>query len=165
MLIGAMVSFMASGNAAAQDIDGPACTDLALFQKLEELIYVDHGPEGVHPGDRRILRWAVHDAEDNRIGVFHVITTVLQSVEGRGDAVTASGTIVFPNGDVVASITTDLPDASDTERSTLGPVDWAIVGGTGDFASATGTLITSPPEDGDYNLQDWTLDITMSCPG
>ena len=140
----------------------PPCADLELYQELEELIFIDHEPEGLQPGDQRILRWIVKDAEARPLGYFHVITTVLHSISG-GDVIQATGTIAFANGNISTQIHTTLPDASRTDQSTLEAVDWSITGGTGEFAGATGTATTAPPTS-DYNLADWTLTIDMTCP-
>ncbi|MEM9107282.1 MAG: hypothetical protein AAGC96_16645 [Pseudomonadota bacterium] len=140
----------------------PACEDQALFMSNENILFLGDATEGAKPGDRRILDWRVHDAEGNALGSFHVITTVLGEAED-GHLITAVGSVIFPNGEIHATITTELPDASSSTRSSAQNVDWAIVGGTDAFAHAFGTLVTGPPADATRSLDDWSFDITMEC--
>ena len=148
-----------SAQVAAQ---GPACEDMALFKSNEEIIFLGDEMAGAQPGDRRILDWRVHDAAGNDLGSFHVVTTVLSDTAG-GHLITAVGSLLFPNGEVHASTTTELPDAASEGRSSADAVVWAIVGGTGAFDHASGTIVTGPPEDAAQSLDDWSVIIAMAC--
>ena len=128
----------------------------------ENILFLGEEIESAKPGDRRILDWRVHDAEGNDLGSFHVVTTVLRD-SADGHLITAAGSVVLNNGEIHASTTAELPDASSETRSSAEPVDWAIVGGTGDFAHAYGTLVTGPPQDAADSLDDWSMEFAMAC--
>lgn len=151
-------------TANAQEPAAPVCGEMHLFQSIEEIQFVDTGAEGVDAGDRRILRWAVHDAAGEPFATFFVVTTVLQVLD-EGEAAMAEGHVVFANGDIKVSVVDVLADAANTEQSNQAPIHWSINGGTGEFAGATGTLVNGPPADDPGDLQNWTLDIFVSCPG
>lgn len=140
----------------------PACEDALMFMSSESILFLGDEIEGAKPGDRRILDWRVHDAEGNDLGSFHVITTVLSDTTD-GHLITAVGSVLLDNGEIHATITAELPDASSEARSSAEPVDWAIVGGTGEFAHAYGTLVTGPPPDAADSLDDWPMVFTMAC--
>jgi hypothetical protein len=150
------------GTATAQDPAVPACGEMHLFQSIEDIQFIDTGAEGVDAGDRRILRWTIHDAGGNAIGTFFVLTTVLQVME-VGEAAMAEGHVVFANGDIKVSVVATLPDAANTEQSNQTPIVWSINGGTGAFAGATGTLVNGPQADNPGDLQNWTLYIFVNC--
>ena len=154
---------LAAPTATAQEPAGPACSEMHLFQSIEEIQFIDTGAEGVDAGDRRILRWTIHDTGGDAIGTFFVLTTVLQVLDD-GQAAMADGQLVFANGDIRVSVAATLPDAANTEQSNQTPIVWSINGGTEAFAGATGTLVNGPQADDQGDLQNWTLDIFVSCP-
>ncbi|MEM7443533.1 MAG: hypothetical protein AAF414_09425 [Pseudomonadota bacterium] len=149
-----------TAQAAAQD---PACEDMTVFMSNEQIIFLGDESEGAQPGDRRILNWRLHEADGGDLGSFHVVTTVLSDTDD-GHLITAVGSLLFSNGEVHASITTELPDASSEARSSADAVVWAISGGTGAFTRASGTVVTGPPEDDAQSLDDWVVTIEMECP-
>lgn len=150
-----------AANASAQESSAPGCREMHLLQAIEDITYVDTGAEGPDAGDRRILRWTVTNLDGRRIGTFYVVTTVLEIAE-TGDIARADGHVVFANGDLKVSVINTIADAANTNRSNEAPIEWAIEGGTGAFAGATGVLVNGPagePED----LSNWTLDIYVRC--
>lgn len=153
LLVGAAI------QAASQDL---ACEDQSLFMSNLGILFLGDELVGAQPGDRRILDWQVHDVEGNDLGTFHVVTTMLRETDD-GHLITATGSVVLPNGEIHATITTELPDVSSETRSSARAVDWAITGGTRTFAHASGTLVTGPPPDALQSLEDWSFNLTMEC--
>ncbi|MEM6462956.1 MAG: hypothetical protein AAF724_13665 [Pseudomonadota bacterium] len=150
------------GAATQSSAENLACEDHSLFMSNNEILFIGEQTVGAQPGDRRILDWRVHDAEGNDLGTFHVVTTVLSDTDD-GHLITATGSVVLANGEVHATITTELPDASSDTRSSAGAVEWAITGGTDTFTHASGTLVTGPPQDALQSLDDWSFNLTMEC--
>lgn len=160
--ISALALALLAGTVVQSAAAEPKCEDLSLFMSNNKILFLGDELKSAQPGDRRILDWRVHDADGTDQGAFHVVTTVLSDT-ADGHLITAVGSLVFSNGEIHATITTELPDASNEARSSADTVDWAIVGGTGAFAHAFGTLHTGPPEDAPRSLDDWSLDLTMAC--
>ena len=155
--------FGTPASAHAQMPAADACGEMHLMQSAEEITFVDHGEEGVGPGDQRILRWAVKDLAGAVIGTFYVVTTVLQ-VFDDGDVAMATGHIVFEHGDIAVAALGLLRDAGNTTESNRTAVTWSITGGTGAFVGATGEVINGPPAEDANDLEHWTLDIFVACP-
>ena len=142
-----------------------SCGNWQILQSNASIEFIGEDATNAKAGDRRILNWRLSDLDGTQLGTFHVVTTVLGSIDGIGDFVTADGSMVFPNGEVFVAITATLQDAADTERSGHAPqiFDWAILGGTGDFANAKGTLKIEVPNDNRSHLQNRPFIVEMSC--
>ncbi|MEM8571935.1 MAG: hypothetical protein AAGG56_13665 [Pseudomonadota bacterium] len=162
----ATIAFAVFGGAAmtAQAADSLECTDQDLLMTNESITFLGDVAEGARVGDRRVLNWRIHAPDGSDLGNFHVVTTVLGADEG-GHTITAVGSADFLNGEIHAAVTALLPNASDEDQSSSAPVDWAITGGTGDFAHAAGTLLTGPPADDNLSLNDWVFELRMRCDG
>ncbi|MEM7463630.1 MAG: hypothetical protein AAF362_13240 [Pseudomonadota bacterium] len=158
ILLGMIQLTWTSAPAAA----GQTCENMSLLMSNEKILFLGDKLKGAQPGDRRILNWRVHDSDGSKLGAFHVVTTVLSDTE-NGHFITSTGSLVVDTGEVHAIITTELPDASSEAQSSTDAVNWAIVGGTGEFAHATGTLITAPPQHSAKSLDDWALDVAVAC--
>lgn len=149
-------------GAPASAADPLTCTDHDLLMTNEGITFLGDEPGDAKIGDRRVLNWRVHASSGRELGRFHVITTVLGARDG-GHLITAVGSVDFPNGEIHATVNAWLPDASDEDQSSGAPVDWAITGGTGDFAHASGTLLTGPPSKDRSSLSDWVFELRMRC--
>ena len=116
--------------------------------------FVDHGSEGVSVGDQRIgyLRLQSEDGED--VGELRWIATVVEVDAQTGDAKTMSANFITLPGGVLhavrpAELTMAMAD-SETERNTAG--DHIIVGGSGIFANATGTMSRIDKDVHEFNV-------------
>lgn len=139
-----------------------ACGDHDLLKTNEGITFLGDADQGAQIGDRRVLNWRLHEAGGPDLGRFHVVTTVL-GADAAGHVITAIGSADLANGEIHAMVNAVLPDASDEDQSSGAPVEWAIIGGTGDFAHATGTLRTGPPAHDSDSLADWVFELRMRC--
>ncbi len=159
-LLSAVALFIAATNvAAAEELH---CANYNLLMTNARIAFIGDAEAGAKVGDRRILNWRIHRPEGPDLGQFHVVTTVLKE-EADGHLITAVGSADLANGEIHASTTAWLPNAADEEQSSSAAVHWAILGGTGEFSHAKGTLLTEPPGSDSKSLSDWTFDLKMHC--
>ncbi|MEM7445244.1 MAG: hypothetical protein AAF414_18130 [Pseudomonadota bacterium] len=125
--------------------DRTSCEDFTVYSdgSMRTVTYVDHLPEGTSIGDQRIGYRSLSESDGNAVGDFRWILTVLEVGESEGDAThtSSTGTITFPEGSIffvrLASPATDEPAAVD---QIIAPNDLAIIGGSGAFEGARGTI-------------------------
>lgn len=147
-------------SAAAEE--ALSCGAFTLEQHGAEVHFIGEESTRVVPGDRRVLRWELLHPSESKAGIFNVVTTVLGPTEG-GDAVLATGALVFKNGSLFVEGQGVLADPSDTTKSNATEVQWAITGGVGTFANATGVITATPPSVGEIALDHWTLEVAANC--
>ena len=101
-------------------------------------------------GDRRLNRWQYVDDNGQPVGMRYIESTVVGVDEADGDPVIVDALSVFSNGTIVSRGFAYAPNARQTFVSHDQPAYFAIVGGTGDFARATGTVSAVSLGDGVY---------------
>ncbi|MEM7444712.1 MAG: hypothetical protein AAF414_15425 [Pseudomonadota bacterium] len=144
------------GSASAQSV----CEPFDVVSNQDLISFVDHQDEGVTPGDMRILRWQISDLDGVPVAEFHVTTTVMHSDVEDAHPVSSDGTMVFDEGTLRVSTFIPLRDPSDTTASSVSALEWSVIGGTGVFSHASGTMTTTPNGQGVY---DHAFEI--HCPG
>ena len=141
---------------------GVGCHDQAFLMDNEFVAFVGKIPAVAEPGDRRILRWRVYEDAGEKVGDFHVLTTIL-SQSKAGDWVRADGSIAFSNGTIHATVLTVLRDPSDTTKSSSTIDDYVVVGGSGEFANAKGIIRLTPPHQSHSRLNGWLMELKLDC--
>ncbi|MEM7444883.1 MAG: hypothetical protein AAF414_16290 [Pseudomonadota bacterium] len=134
---------------------------MELFLSAQSIEFLGDEIEGAQAGDRRILVNRLHDEEGNDLGESHIVTTVVAETSDGSHLLTATGTVIFPTGRIYVASSGDIPDAADETIAVGG--HWAIVGGTEEFAHATGWITSAPPEHEPSSLGDWTVTVDIEC--
>lgn len=143
--------------ASAQEVDGPACETFSLQRAMVGSVFIGSDPAEI--GDRRLNRWHYMDEDGNQIGARFIESTVVSVDDPEGDAVIVDVLSVFPNGTIVSRGFTHVPNADVTYVSHDRPAYFAVVGGTGEFTRATGTVTAVPLDDGIYEAT-----YSLTCP-
>ncbi|WP_421725998.1 allene oxide cyclase barrel-like domain-containing protein [Bauldia sp.] len=138
------------------------CAPFQAVSELDTIHFIDHGEDELSPGDQRVLKFMYFDTDGNRIGTQHTTTTVMHPhpEDGDGHALMANAVLVFDAGTLRTSLFSQLRDPTDTSQSSVDPVEWVVLGGTGVFAGATGNTRPVPRGDGTYDVE-----IDIVCPG
>lgn len=141
------------------------CGVTELLHTNTSIRFVGADPTNADVGDRRILHWFLEDLGGFYIGEFDVVTTVLGGTADMGHYVRVDGSINLPNGSLFVATSTLLNDASNTLNSgnPKEVIDWAIVGGTGDFAEARGMLSVVVPEERSQHLENRPMTLNIAC--
>ncbi|MEM8589708.1 MAG: hypothetical protein AAGG65_16735 [Pseudomonadota bacterium] len=152
----ALVFIPATGHAFEE------CTPFTVMVASEgrQIEIVDHGAEGVSPGDQRIgvARLMTEDGDD--VGEIHWVATVVQPHEDGSSRLISDGVLRLPTGDVMYRM---LPEATfrdpDVTPLSAAPVEATrlITGGTGVFAGATGDLAWERQDNDDLTF---TMNVT-----
>lgn len=137
--------FSVSAASAASAATGPT---LNLTSDPLPPVVVDLPPAGASPGDRYAINAPVRDGSGAQVGMLRAYQTTV-AIEGGGETVQTEGVFDLADGSVVFA---------GVARSPLEPTGLvadvrfprAVIGGTGRYAGAGGTLVTSHPEDGAY---------------
>jgi len=139
-------------SASGQDALEPFCGEFEAVRHQDLITFINHGNEGVSPGDVRILRWQLVDQDGEPIGVQHATSRVMHSDTEGSFPLMGASTFLFDNGILMASAFVESRDPSDTGTSSVRPLEWFVYGGTGEFAGATGSIVTTPTGDGVYDI-------------
>jgi hypothetical protein len=109
--------------------------------------HIDLGEKGHGPGDSRVGHIPLVDESGNTVGRHRWRLTVydaLPSADGGDDAVSdslATETLVFNDGMIfILSLPTAVRQGRQTERQSVKGYTGAVVGGTGAYAFARGTV-------------------------
>ncbi len=142
-----------------------SCGVTELLHTNTSIKFVGADPTYAEIGDRRILHWFLEDRDGFYVGEFDVVTTVLGGTADMGHYVRVDGSINLPNGSLFVATSTLLNDASNTLNSgnPKEVIDWAIVGGTGDFSEARGVLSIVVPEEGSQHLENRPMTLNIAC--
>lgn len=135
-----------AGSALAQDDD---VTTLRVTTKNIEVTVVDLGPPGKSSGDLYVYTGTVH-RNGKRIGRIHGSNTSIK-VEGRRETVSGQLTIQLGNGNQIVAGGLSAYPSDDNSGFIVGkPFTRAVLGGTGRYAGARGTLTTTRQPSGNY---------------
>ncbi|MEM1361953.1 MAG: hypothetical protein AAGF94_09595 [Pseudomonadota bacterium] len=148
----AMASPIGTLNAEPHD-----CGSFSLQRKMVGSVVIGSNPPQI--GDRRLNRWEYFDDTGEVVGERYIESTVVGLDEVEGDPLIVDVISVFANGTIISRGFAHVPNAHATFVTHKDPAHFAIVGGTGDFARATGTVSAVPIGDGLYRA-----DYDMECP-
>ncbi len=141
-----------AGDASAQEATGPTCGTFAVIAKIDTWHAVDHGDEGESPGDVRLLRVNLLDHDGEEIGESYTVVTLLPSPEDGPQMVRSDSHHMFANGALAISTVTQTPNTNTDVKELTHTLQRPVVGGTGDFAHATGTVTTATLPDGSREM-------------
>lgn len=123
---------------------------------------IDLGAEGPSVGDQRIFRFDATDADGATVRTNWIMTTT--AVDDPETAVeTRIATAVFSWGDLTDTITLEGEGWYPGDGAVLKPqttLERSVVGGTGRFAGATGSVVSTHLDDG-----SWTHEFHITVPG
>ncbi|MEX0278261.1 MAG: hypothetical protein AB3N19_12140 [Ruegeria sp.] len=154
---------LASAGNAEEALIGCGTTD--LLHSNTSIKFVGANPLEAEVGDRRILHWYLEDLTGLYVGSFDVVTTVMGGTSDMGHYVRVDGSFTLPNGNIFVATTTTLNDATDTMSSGNAQevIDWAVIGGTGDFSEASGVVSIVVPEKGVNHLENRPITLSITC--
>lgn len=127
---------LAGGAGASTVVASSTVATLHLYERPGPSSFVNNGPQGKRPGRGDIVIYAnrVFDRHGTQVGTDHGVCTVISTRLSECDA-----TVVLPKGEIVT-------------HGLQGPgrrgFDVAVIGGTGAYAGARGTMSTHPIKDG-----------------
>jgi hypothetical protein len=147
VLLAAVLSPMLAGNLGAQEADAPACGAFKVFGTAEARGFVDLGDVGPTGGDQRVGRYKLFTADGKDLGVMHFSSIVMPKWKSRESPLMTTLHFAFANGSLVAVSVIGLAKPADTDTGPDEDLEYAVTGGTGDFAHASGTLITRTADD------------------
>jgi hypothetical protein len=136
------VAALASGVAASSSAATRGVAFLRFYERPGKTTTVDKVPRG-KMGDVYLYSNPVFDRQGTRVGTDHGVCTMLSSRQSQCNAA-----LTLPKGQIV---TIGLHGPEPEEK-----YEAAVIGGTGAYAAARGTLVTRPLKDG-----GWTLLISL----
>lgn len=160
--VGAMLAIASNGYAGESHV---GCGITELLHSNTSIRFVGANPAEAEVGDRRILHWFLEDLSGLYVGSFDVVTTVLGGTSEMGHYVRVDGSINLPNGSIFVATSTSLSDATDTMSSGNAQevIDWAVIGGTGEFSNSSGVVSIEVPDEGANHLENRPMKLTLNC--
>ena len=137
--------FLWAGPALAQDAAGPGCGRFVVTPHVDEIDFVDNEPPGESAGDVRAVESDLMIAGD-RVGRSYITGTLMPS--DNEDVMTGTVIAEFPNGTIVSIGMAHVANPEDEAHYQAGEIVAAVVGGTGVFANAHGTVTARTSKDG-----------------
>ena len=137
--------------------DAPGCGDFTVVNEYVQVVFVDHADDGVTVGDARVGELLVLDLEGREIGQSH-FQAVVTAVDDDGEVVSGSGQYILENGTLAWQGTYKLPNA-ETEGPPPYEVSVAVIGGTGEFEGAHGSLRWVTGQQGNR-----LVEFSVACP-
>ena len=145
----ALVAFGIGGTSIqpVRSAEGPACGKFRYYTEYLEVEYVDHGEPGVSVGDARYGYGRLSDVNGDEVARFYFHTVISPGGGGDSHVVQGSSYSEFPNGKIMTGSAIRIPDPVSVATH-ADEHNYAVVGGTGDFAGARGTLRAFNDEQG-----------------
>jgi hypothetical protein len=134
-----------TGPALTQDAAGPSCGSFVVTPQVDDIDFVDEGARGKSPGDFRLVESDLM-IDGNRVGKSYITGTLVPS--DSGDVMTGTAIAKFPNGTIVSIGMAHACNPQDEAHYQEGEIVAAVVGGTGAFANAKGTVTAKTSKDG-----------------
>jgi hypothetical protein len=131
---------LVSGLVASSSSASPRVAFLRFYERPGEKTIVDNAPKG-KMGDVFLYSNPIFDRQGTRVGIEHGVCTMLNGRQSQCNA-----TLTLPKGQIV---TLGVHGAQPAYEA-------AVIGGTGAYAAARGTLVTRPIKDG-----GWTVLISL----
>jgi hypothetical protein len=133
---------LVTGVAASSSTASPVVVLLRFYERPGPTTTIDNVPKG-KMGDVLLYSNPIFDRQGTRVGTDHGVCTMLSSSQSQCNA-----TLTLPKGQIV---TLGLHGAEPE------PIyQAAVIGGTGAYAAARGSLVTRPLKDG-----GWTVLISL----
>jgi hypothetical protein len=126
LLVGALAGMLAAGPGMSRSEAGTGPATIRIYDRELKVTRVDIGQRGVSPGDVEVIRVRLLQRNGKTLGRGELICTFSDSVRSRD----CNGTYLLPRGNLVVG-------GSLTYRRFY---DLAVVGGTGLYDNARGTL-------------------------
>jgi hypothetical protein len=126
LLVGALVGILAAGPGMSRSQAGTGPATIRIYDRQLAITRVDIGARGTSPGDVEVIRVRLLQRSGSTIGRGELVCTFADSVRSR----VCRGTYILPRGKLVVG----------------GSIlyhrfyDLAVVGGTGLYDNARGTL-------------------------
>ena len=126
---------LVSGIGASSGGASSAVASLRFYERSGPTTIVDNAPKGKQAGRGDIILYAnpVFDRQGTQVGTDHGVCTVLSAGQSQCDA-----TLVLPKGQIVTH-------GVEGARTSF---EVAVLGGTGAYAGARGTMTAHPIKDG-----------------
>lgn len=148
-----------AGSNGAHAAEEPTCGIFSVFGAVETRAFVDLGESGPSSGDQRVGRYKILDNDGNDLGSMHFASIVMPPWEADESPAMTTLHFAFDEGSLVATSVIALPAPDDTDIGPDHELHYAVTGGTGKFAHATGTLATKTLDDGRRQM---TFDLACS---
>lgn len=143
-------------SATAQPL--PSCGPFQITLELDHIEFFDDRDEGPSTGDRRIGRFDTFLMDGTPAGAFLFASTTLPGGAPGDYHEFGHARYTFDHGTVHISTLYTLADPSDTEHTVTTDYTYPVLGGTGAFAGARGTVHTQATEAGRLHTFDLTCD-------
>ncbi len=143
--LGGLVAFIGVGglSCTAYSATSVHCGNFAVQVLYTNVEYLDSGAPGVGVGDQRFGHQQLSDANNEHIGDQYFHTIVVPGGSDEFHQAIVSGHTVFANGTIDWAGTGPIADPQAEANPGLpDEVRRSVVGGTGDFAGARGTVVT-----------------------
>jgi hypothetical protein len=134
-----------TGPALTQDAAGPSCGSFVVTPQVDDIDFVDEGAPGESPGDFRLVESDLV-IDGKQVGKSYIMGTLMPS--DSGDVMTGTAIAQFPNGTIVSIGMAHAANPQDEAHYQEGEIVAAVVGGTGAFANAKGTVTVKTSRDG-----------------
>ena len=146
---------------AAHSQTSDACAPFTVSAGDERSVeYVDHGNEGPGPGDLRIGRRALVDEAGNTVGYHRWVLINLDAPPGAGERSEYYGNHVLnlDEGQIYYQVLAQVVGPPEkTEQASTGDYTGVVVGGTGAYSFARGTV------DRSFDGLKGTFTINIRC--
>jgi len=139
------VMLLWTGPALTQDVAGPSCGSFVVTPQADDIDFVDNEAPGKSPGDFRLVESDLV-IDGNRVGKSYIMGTLMPS--DSGDVMTGTAIAEFPNGTIVSIGMAHAANPTDEAHYQEGKIVAAVVGGTGAFTNAKGTVTVRTSKDG-----------------
>lgn len=151
-----MLLAIVAQSSSAPANEPAACGEFTVWTEIIGRELVDHPPKGSSAGDQRLFTALVRDAQGREIGeAFTTATVMPQDQQGRFTTL-VNRWMVLDDGAIHTTKLAYPPDAGDISQTPEHKVIGTIVGGTGIYAHASGTVAGQKLEPGkrqsDFNI-------------
>ena len=153
VILAALSLSFGAANVVAQDatpVTDSGVTTFTLVEHADNVTTVDVGDPGPSPGDLTVWGPDPLFDEANEVDTGALTHGSCQAINAEGDNHCIE-TIVFPNGSMLA--------IQGIQYGNGGPSPTVIVGGSGDYLGATGTVLVDASDD--FLLWTKTFEITL----
>jgi hypothetical protein len=154
-------SFLGLNAMAAHSQTTDACASFTVSAGDERSVeYLDQGAEGPSPGDLRIGRRALVDEAGNPVGHHRWVLMNLDPSSGSGESSEYYGSHVLNlnDGQIYYQVLAEVVGPSqNTEQASTGDYTGVVVGGTGAYSFARGTVERS------FDGVKGTFAVEISC--
>ncbi|MEM8553063.1 MAG: hypothetical protein AAGF45_11845 [Pseudomonadota bacterium] len=143
---------------AQSDINFCDNPTLTLSDRMAE--HIDHGAEGLSVGDRRVGRMTLRTSDGAEAGVMFFQSQMLREpAAAQAHFVTGQNTFVTDRGTIFTLYAQESPDQDygDADHRPHA-LELAVIGGTGLYADARGTITVAP------RAERPSVTVSLTCP-